>query len=144
MFSPTSVLAFATALLPITVIIFFSECVIAHLFLDFRGLVLRRHVSIFCFCEFFLWLVPQACGEGVRFCKFLLLAGVHAERKSKSIQLCNEFGRWTLYRYLTSNLSCYDSASPSSKQVSHLLCVSDESGSNGPWPNPMILGELAF
>ena len=58
MFSPTSVLAFATALLPITVIIFFSECVIAHLFLDFRGLVLRRHVSIFCFCEFFLWLVP--------------------------------------------------------------------------------------
>ena len=75
-------------------------------------------------------LASQACGEGVRFCKFLLLAGVHAEPESKSIQVCNEFGRWTLYRYLTSNLSCYDFASPSSKQVSHLLCVPDE-----PWSN---------
>ena len=85
----------------------------------------------------------QACG-GVRFCNFLLLAGVHAQRKSKSIQFCNEFGWWTLYRHLTSNLSCYDSVSPSSKHVSHLLCVSDEPGSNGPWPNPMIQGELVF
>ena len=61
-------------------------------------------------------------------------------------QGCTRNEKAKAFSYVTSldGGLCYDSASLSSKQVSQLLCVSDDPGSNEPWPNPMILGELVF